>query len=117
MTTNYNTNCNSLLGNGSDFVDGQKNKYSLYNDCISQLENQHTQINKLNNNKIDENDNIEKNYKKNKRILNRYKNKKLTYDEELINNKRTINFLVIENRITLGVIILLIFLIYKYILK
>lgn len=117
MTVNVNTNCSSLLGNNSDTVDEQESKYILFNKCISQFENQDTEINKLNNHKIYENDSIEKNYKKNKRILNRYKNKKLTYDEELINNKKTINFLVIENRITLGVIILLIFLIYKYILK
>jgi hypothetical protein len=117
MTVNFNTNCSSLLGNNSDTVDEQENKYILYNDCISQLEKTQLKLQKINKDKIHRNMKGEKKYQKKKKILNTYKNKKLTYDEELINNKKTINFLVIENRITLGGIILLIFLIYKYILK
>ena len=117
MTISLDTKCTAFLGNNSDTVEDRDSKYKLYNNCISEVINQEKEFENYNDKKINENVIIEKNYEANKKILKEYKNKKLTYDEELINNKKTINFLVIENRITLGVIILLIFLIYKYILK
>lgn len=116
MGSKYNTNCN-LLGDTTDSVEDQEGKYKLYNNCINGIISQQNEFEKNNKNKINENEDIEQKHNNNKIALKKYKNKKLTYDEELINNTKTINFLVIENRIILGVIILLIFLIYKYILK
>lgn len=117
MATNFDTRCKVLLGNTSNTIQGKEDKYNLYSNCISELNHRESQFEKYNKKKISEIDDAENVLFRKKGTLKKLKNKKLTFDEELISNKTTINFLVTENRITLGVILLLIFLIYKYILK
>ena len=117
MTDKLNTNCNSFLGNVSNNISEKKDKYELYNNCISNLIEQENEFEDYNSKRLSENEDILDVLSVNRETIKTYKNKKLTLDEELINNNKTINFLVVENRITLGVILLLFFLIYKYILK
>ena len=108
-------NCDSL--NNSKISLDDKTKYDLYDHCIKYSKDFNTNLHKKNKKKNDDlNENINT-YNQSKIKLDNLKENKVTLDEELINNKNITQFLVIENRIIFAVIILLIFLIYKYILK
>ena len=106
--------CSSLLNSNSELILGDKSKYDLHRDCMNDMNFDISKHMSEQNKKFKIK---EKKYRENKHKLRRYNKKKNTFIEELNNNTNIINFLVIENRIILGVIILLIFLIYNYILK
>tara|TARA_Y100001980_G_C14427150_1_gene216581 strand:- start:460 stop:804 length:345 start_codon:yes stop_codon:yes gene_type:complete len=106
--------CSSLLDLTTDTILGDKSKYDLHRNCMNDMNFDISKHMEEQNKKFRIK---EKKYRENKHKLKRYNKKKNTFIEELNNNANIINFLVVENRIILGVIILLIFLIYKYILK
>ena len=108
-------NCELLIRDDIKIYD--KNKYDIYENCL--LHNK-TIINSRKDNmnvKYDKQHvlNSQRTNLKNKMLS--LEEKELTYNEEFKNNKRLIKFIVLENRIIFIVILLLIFLIYKYILK
>ena len=108
-------NCDTLTNSKISLDD--KTKYDLYNHCMTNSKKFNTKLHHKNKkNESELNKNIG-NYEDNKKTLHDLKEIKQTFDEELTNNKNITQFLVIENRIIFAVIILLIFLIYRYILK
>lgn len=112
MSYNESDDCKSYLINNSALLE-DKTKFDLFERCM----NKDYDISEYLEKKDSEQQNKNRIYKINKRILKKYNNKKNTFREELINNKNVINFTIIENRIIVTTILLLIFLIYKYILK
>lgn len=108
-------NCDSL--NNSKISLDDKTKYDLYDHCMKYSKDFNYELDKTNKGKQKELNEVINIYKTDKKTLHDLKENKETLDEELINNKNITQFLVIENRIIFAVIILLIFLIYKYILK
>jgi hypothetical protein len=107
-------NCDSLL---SDKIIDDKTKFDLYEYCTKEGQIYNEKLNNINKKNFNNLDNEIKNYEESKKTLDNLKENTQTLQEELKNNKNIINFLVIENRIIFAVILLLIFLIYKYILK
>ena len=94
-----------------------KNKYDIYENCLKHY-NKVIDDRDLNmNEKYNDQTSLNTKYGFLKDKVSALKKKDLTYNEEFKNNKRLIKFYVLENRIIFIVILLLIFLIYKYILK
>lgn len=101
-----------FLNMNNDILVSDTIKSEIYNNCIEKTKYDISLKKKLDNYKIKKDK-----YEDKKKILSNLRNNKISIDEELNNNSSIINFLVVETRIILGVLILLIFLIYKYILK
>jgi hypothetical protein len=101
-----------LLNKNDDTLVSDSLKTELYNDCTEKTKYDISLKKKLDDYKLKKHK-----YKDKKKRLNKLRNNKISIDEELNNNSSIVNFLVVETRIILGVLILLIFLIYKYILK
>lgn len=114
MAQNQDNECSLLLKPNSELTIDEKSKYDLHYKCLNDI---NFDISKHMEEKIKQHNTNKNIYNKNKHKLKIYNKKKNTFNEELNNNRNIINFLVVENRIILGVIILLIFLIYKYILR
>ena len=112
MSYNEDDNCKSYLINNSDLLE-DKTKFDLFKKCMNKDYDISEYLEKTRKEQQKKN----RIYKINKNIVKKYNNKKKTFDEELINNKNVINFTIIENRIIVAATLLLIFLIYKYILK
>lgn len=112
MSFNEDDDCKSYLINNSNSLE-DKTKFDLFEKCM----NKDYDISEYLEKKDFEQHKKNINYEMKKLILKEYNEKKDTFDEELINNKNTINFTIIENRIIFATLLLLIFLIYKYILK
>lgn len=112
----FNTdNCELLLKDDIKIYD--KNKYDIYEKCL--LHNNGVISSRKNamKDKFNKQHLLNSKYTKLKKNLLSLEEKELTYSEEFNSNKQLIKFIVLENRIIFIVILLLIFLIYKYILK
>tara|TARA_R110002072_G_scaffold128691_2_gene266715 strand:- start:751 stop:1089 length:339 start_codon:yes stop_codon:yes gene_type:complete len=107
-------NCDSLL---SDKIIDDNTKFDLYEYCTREGKKFNHKLYNINNKNSQNLERKIHKYEKSKTTLDKLKENTQTLQEELKNNKNIINFLVIENRIIFFVILLLIFLIYKYILK